>query len=483
MQRKWTILSIILISVLVMTACGDDTQDSADTEEEIENTTQEIETQETESEEKEEENLSEEEEIATSTSEESTLNIEDYPEIPSTFEESTEYPIVGEFAGGEKYTREFSGQEEIIEVLNQFPYVSEESTEEEKERAMRYLFSLFKEDLTKVDVPIDQWESMQFHDPNSDSESETIRLKENYNVAILLDSSGSMGNYEDNKTRMQLAKESINQFVESLPEQANISLRVYGHVGTGSDADKEKSCSNIEEVYPLGKYDSGKFSEALNQFDPAGWTPMAGAIEQVEKDFKEYDGKNNTNIVYIVSDGIETCDGDPVETITSLSDSNVDPVINIIGYQVDNEGLKQLKEMAEASDGRYIHANSQADLTAEFEKSVDMAEIWSEWSRNAKDTVNDLHKTIRDQLNDWHNDQEDRMNREFNNLESAVYYLHDNELIDTDVYLDYIDIYRDYYLEIIDQARDQYLELHDVNTDEFFEKYDEVQERYNKAVE
>ncbi|QGS68314.1 hypothetical protein CV093_06075 [Oceanobacillus sp. 143] len=48
-----------------------------------------------------------------------------------------------------------------------------------------------------------------------------------------------MGNYEGERTRMDLAKEAIQQFVENLPEEATISLDVYGHIGTGSNADKE----------------------------------------------------------------------------------------------------------------------------------------------------------------------------------------------------------------------------------------------------
>lgn len=282
---------------------------------------------------------------------------------------------------------------------------------------------------------------------------------------------------------MALAKESINQFVENLPEQANISLRVYGHVGTGSDADKEKSCSKVEEVYPLSTYDSDQFSDALNQFEPAGWTPMAKAIEQVEEDFQEYDGKNNTNIVYVVSDGVETCGGSPVKTIESLNDSNIDPVVNIIGYQVDNEGLKQLKDMAEASEGRYVNAKSQEDLTAEFEQTVDMAEIWSDWQSDAKETVHELNDTLKHQLHDWHNEQKSRMSREHKNLKAANNYLHDNEIIERDVYLKYSGEYRDYYLNIADEAREQYLELAESNRDEFFEKYDEIEKRYEEAVD
>jgi Ca-activated chloride channel homolog len=404
---------------------------------------------------------------------------QDYLPLPTSFAESAEYPLAGEFAG-EKYEKDFAGQEEIREKLDQLPKLTEESSPEEIEKMERYVFSLFKEDLEKVDVSIDQWKSMQFTDP--DGQTDELRLKENYNIAILLDSSGSMENLEDGKTRMELAKSAIQDFVKELPENANISLRVYGHVGTGSDEDKKASCSKIEEVYPYGKYDQERFSNALNQFKPSGWTPMAKAIEQVNEDFKQYDGEQNTNVIYLVSDGVETCNGDPVKAAKSLAESNISPVLNIIGYQVDNEGLAQLKEMADASGGNYINARSHQDLVTEFNQTVDMAKVWSQWSEDSTKALNDLHNTIKTQLDDWYNRQKEQIEREHNNLEAAVNYLNSQEKLDDTVFLDTMDQYRDYFLKIDDEARNQFLDLYDNNTDNFLEKHDEVTDRFLEAV-
>src|SRR5699024_6822781 len=122
-----------------------------------------------------------------------------------------------------------------------------------------------------------------------------------------------MANYENDKTRMELAKESINQFVSELPEQAQITLQVYGHKGSGSEEDKEMSCDSVETLYSLDDYNEAEFQDALDEFEPAGWTPLAKAIEEVTDEFEEFDGEESTNIIYVVSDGEETCGGDPVE--------------------------------------------------------------------------------------------------------------------------------------------------------------------------
>ena len=78
---------------------------------------------------------------------------------------------------------------------------------------------------------------------------------ETVNVAILLDASGSMAGEVSGGQKMELAKSAIEKYASDLPEGANIMLRVYGHEGTGTDADKAMSCASNEVVYDLGAYD------------------------------------------------------------------------------------------------------------------------------------------------------------------------------------------------------------------------------------
>lgn len=80
-------------------------------------------------------------------------------------------------------------------------------------------------------------------------------------------------------------------------------------------------------------------------------TPLASAIESINDDFKEYTGEENLNVVYIVSDGEETCGGDPVNAAKNLNQSSTHAVVNIIGFDVKNSEQQQLKNTAEAGKG------------------------------------------------------------------------------------------------------------------------------------
>jgi Ca-activated chloride channel family protein len=189
------------------------------------------------------------------------------------------------------------------------------------------------------------------------------------NVSILLDASGSMAGKVNGRVKMDLAKEAIRDFVSNLPEQSRVSLRVYGHKGRNSQKDKEVSCNSTEEVFVLGEYDESRFSKALGRFKPTGWTPLASAIQGAQQDLSAEKGENVKNVVYVVSDGIETCGGDPVKAAKALHESDIQAVVNIIGFDVDNAGQRALKKVAEAGGGEYQTARTGEDLRRLFEKN------------------------------------------------------------------------------------------------------------------
>ncbi|MFC4402525.1 VWA domain-containing protein [Gracilibacillus xinjiangensis] len=217
------------------------------------------------------------------------------------------------------------------------------------------------------------------------------------NVQILLDSSGSMGGEIDGISKMKLAKDAVQSFVEELPEEAQVSLRVYGHKGTSDPADWELSCSSSEQIYPLSELNQEEFTASLEQFSPAGWTPLAKSMEEALNDLKDQTGENVNNIIYIVSDGMETCDGDPVQTAKSLNQSDVEAVVNIIGFDLDDEGQDALKEVAEAGNGEYSTVHSKEELQKFFEQAK--RELRSEWLRWSNENVSHYIESQSERVN------------------------------------------------------------------------------------
>src|SRR5699024_10796967 len=111
---------------------------------------------------------------------------------------------------------------------------------------------------------------------------------------------------------------------------------------------------------------------------------LADALEEADEALEEFDAEENTNLIYVVSDGIETCGGEPVEIAESLANSDAEPIINIIGFNVDDDAHKQLKEMAGVSDGVFSEANDQKVMEEEFDRAEETLEAWEDWKEDAE---------------------------------------------------------------------------------------------------
>lgn len=262
-------------------------------------------------------------------------------------------------------------QQEILKELERLP---DGLTGEE---AYSVAVSLFAADIEEEAREFEEVDPTIRIDSSTPEDEIDIPEQETVNVAILLDASGSMAGEVSGGQKMQLAKQAIQKYASDLPEGSNVMLRVYGHEGTGTEEAKAMSCKSHEVVYGLAPYEEQGFAAALDKFDPAGWTPLAGAIEAAEQDLKQQTGDNIRNVIYVVSDGIETCGGDPVAAAASLTASDIQAEVNIIGFDVDNEGQKQLEAVAKAGNGQYKSVYSQSELNDYLKQEY--SRLYWEW--------------------------------------------------------------------------------------------------------
>lgn len=198
--------------------------------------------------------------------------------------------------------------------------------------------------------------------------------------ALLLDASGSMAAPGGDGTKMAEAKAAITDFAASVPEGSTLSLRVYGHEGDNSDAGKAESCASSEVVHE-GPADPDALAQALEDVRPVGFTPLARAISDAADDVP---AEATDGIVYVVTDGIESCGGDPVAAAEELADSGVRPVVNVIGFRVEDSDQEALAAIAEAGGGEFTEVGSGSDLEGYWAQEHDrMVLAWREW-RNAE---------------------------------------------------------------------------------------------------
>ncbi|MGG0051203.1 vWA domain-containing protein [Bacillus atrophaeus] len=203
------------------------------------------------------------------------------------------------------------------------------------------------------------------------AEQKVPAAKPDTNVAVLLDASGSMAKRIDGVSKFNLAKKEIFQFAKSLPTDSQVKMSVFGSEGNNKNSGKVQSCEAIRNVYGFQGFDEQSFRNSLNTIGPTGWTPIAKALNEAKSSFDQLD-KKGENVVYLLTDGEETCGGNPIKTAKELHKHNI--TVNVIGFDF-KEGYKgQLNAIAKVGGGEYFPASNQSDIKQIFKaESIKLA--------------------------------------------------------------------------------------------------------------
>lgn len=312
----------------------------------------------------------------------------------------------------------------------------------------------------------------------SDGEADTEEEKGSVGkgkAILLLDASSSMLLQADGRVKMDIAKEAVQQFAEVIGQENDVSLVVYGHKGSESQSDKKLSCEGIEEVYPLGTYEANKFDESLNAFDSKGWTPLAGAIDKAAEMSQSLEGEIT---LYIVSDGVETCDGDPIKSAESFVENNEFRQVNIIGFNVDAAAEEQLKEVSLAGNGEYFAADNAGELVETIEY---------EWLPSRGDLAWAFTKApgpweILDEYNRYDVDHEkigELIQKEDERYDQSITILSEEEMISSEIISDLNGLISEHYTIRMDELRD----LRAEKIDEIDAISEEIKEQVNEWKE
>ena len=198
---------------------------------------------------------------------------------------------------------------------------------------------------------------------------------------------------------------------------------------------KRMSCASNELIYSPDVYEESSFNEALTQFEAAGWTPLAAAIKAGGEDLQVKASAKTQNMIFVVSDGVETCDGNPVEEAKKLATSDLNVEVNVLGFNVDSEGQKQLKKVAEEGNGKYANVKSRVDFQNTFQSMLAEANaVVRELSQKVVhgNDINNHTIKLNDQVNKLSSSFSEFASDEGSNLRMAVKILRDEDKIDNE---------------------------------------------------
>lgn len=150
-------------------------------------------------------------------------------------------------------------------------------------------------------------------------------------ILFIFDSSQSMLGRWDGRRKIDIARNLLKEMLDSLStiDNLQIGLRVYGHQKPVPPQD----CSDTKLEVPFEYDNIDKIKYVLDGLVAKGTTPIALSLEKGAYDFPG--NHNSRNIIVLITDGIEACEGDPCAVSLALQEKGVILKPFIIGLGLD----------------------------------------------------------------------------------------------------------------------------------------------------
>lgn len=172
-------------------------------------------------------------------------------------------------------------------------------------------------------------------------------------ILFVLDGSGSMVAKMGDKARIDIAKRVLSKLVDSLGRKPNVevALRVYGHTQSAGKHD----CGDTKLEVPFAEDNIDAIKESLVSIEPKGYTLIAKSLLESANDFPDNKGRN---IIILITDGMEECDGDPCAISEALQKKGIVLKPFIVGLGTD----EKLFEDAFSCVGTFFDAKTEMDF-------------------------------------------------------------------------------------------------------------------------
>ncbi len=175
-------------------------------------------------------------------------------------------------------------------------------------------------------------------------------------IEFLFDASQSMYARWETNTRFEIAKKLMGEMLDSLQQLDNLelALRVYGHTKRYPPQD----CDDTRLEVGFGRKNGPAMKQRLGEINPSGTTPIARSLEECGKDFPSDPARN---IIILITDGIEECNGDPCAVSQLLQRKGIILKPFVIGLGANKDFAKSFECI-----GNYFDATNEEQFRNVF---------------------------------------------------------------------------------------------------------------------
>ena len=201
----------------------------------------------------------------------------------------------------------------------------------------------------------------------------TTGLAGDKSIALIVDASGSMrSKLANGQRRIEAAKTAVSRLISGLPSTTRLALRAYGHQSVTA----KRNCKDTQLLTPFTTVGENRTDviAKTKSLNARGYTPITLVLELAANDLKS-EKAASSRVVVLVSDGKETCEGDPCAVARALAEADASLTVHTIGFAVDVAARYQLQCIARVGRGTYWEANSTDKLVKQLTTAVDTVQI------------------------------------------------------------------------------------------------------------
>lgn len=173
---------------------------------------------------------------------------------------------------------------------------------------------------------------------------------------IVFDGSGSMSEMGFNlleEPRIFEARRAIHDSIPQIAAVRRLGLLIYGPGQTAT-------CGNIDLRFGPRDEAARPIIDAVDRLQPAGETPLTDAVAQAAE---VLDYRARPGVIVLLTDGKETCDGQPCALAATLATDAHDLTVHVIGFKVRDDHFGWDNPQDEGYERRVTVARCLADRT------------------------------------------------------------------------------------------------------------------------
>ena len=185
---------------------------------------------------------------------------------------------------------------------------------------------------------------------------EQLNNKRFINIVFILDCSASMNKIIGPVRKIDIAKKTVETIIKNLSAESHevgsmkTGLRVFG----SKFYKWKQNCDDTILEVPLRDIEitmNAILAKVLN-VTAKGQSSLSLTIDALKGDFPEE--AEESSFIVVVSDGDESCGGNPCVAVKQLVSSSRGVSVNTLGVETDPSGYENLNCMAEAGNGLYF---------------------------------------------------------------------------------------------------------------------------------